>query len=194
MTANSAPQLISSGLWRWLQGAGLERFEFLRAGDEWLLRGTILTLADDAAIEAKYELACDDSFRTTRAQVSVRGPGTERGLQIAVENGRWYENGRENPNVKGAIDIDLGWSPSTNTLPIRRLKLEIGQASGDFIAAWVRFPELVLEPLPQEYLRVSDRLYRYSSRGGAFTAELLVDEHGMVVNYQGFWERVQNPA
>lgn len=194
MAAHPAPQLICSGLWRWLQGAGLERFEFLRAGDEWLLRGTILALSGDAATEAKYELACDDSFHTRRAMISGQDGRSERTLQIAAEHGRWYENGRENPNVKGAMDIDLGWSPSTNTLPIRRLNLEIGQASVEFIAAWVRFPELVLEPLPQEYLRLSDRLYRYSSRGGAFTADLLVDEHGLVVSYQGFWERVQNRA
>jgi uncharacterized protein len=191
---NSGSQLISSGLWRWLQGAGLERFEFVRAGEEWIMRGTIVTLAGDAAAEAKYELACNHSFHTTRAQLSLREAQTERSLQIAAENGRWYANGREDPKVKGAIDIDLGWSPVTNTLPIRRLKLEIGQASGEFHAAWVRFPELVLEPLPQEYFRVSERVYRYSSRGGAFNADLLVDEHGLVVNYQGFWERVQSEA
>jgi uncharacterized protein len=103
----------------------------------------------------------------------------------------WYENGRENHAINGAIDIDLGWSPSTNTLPIRRLGLEIGQASGEFPAAWVRFPDLSLQTLPQEYVRLADRQYRYSSRGGAFTANLLVDGHGLVVDYQGFWQRAE---
>jgi uncharacterized protein len=189
---NSGPQLISSGVWQWLQGTGLERFEFLRAGDEWILRGSIITLADGAATEAGYELACNNLFHTRRAVVSVRNGSGERRVQIAFENGRWYENGRENLKVNGALDIDLGWSPSTNTLPIRRLKLAIGQASGEFHAAWIRFPELALEPLPQEYVRISERVYRYSSRAGAFTAELLVDEHGLVVEYEGLWQRVQS--
>lgn len=70
--------------------------------------------------------------------------------------------------MNGAIDIDLGWSPSTNTLPIKRLNLEIGQSSGELIAAWVRFPELTLQPLPQEHIRLAERQYRYSSRGSAF--------------------------
>jgi len=126
-------------------------------------RGTILTFATDAATEARYELACNETFQTKRAAISVRDGGGERSLQIAVENGRWLENGRENPAVRGALDIDLGWSPSTNTLPIRRFKLKAGQASGEFNAAWVRFPELALEPLPQEYFRISERMYRYSS-------------------------------
>lgn len=188
---DSAPKSIVTGLWRWLQGTGVERFEFLRAADERLFRGTILTLAKDVAVEARYEIRCDHSFRTWRANVTVRNEAGERSLQIDAQDGRWFENGVENQTVKGALDIDLGWSPSTNTLPIRRLGLEIGQTSGEIIAAWVRFPELTLQPLPQQYLRLGDRKYRYSSRGGAFVAELLVDEHDLVLDYEGFWQRAR---
>lgn len=190
MTSNS--QLVCTGLWQWLQNPGLERFEFSRIGDEWLFRGTILTLAGNAATEAKYEIACDRSFRTRRANVSVRDATGERTLQITTENGRWFENGRETQTVNGAIDIDLGWSPSTNTLPIKRLKLEIGQSSGEFMAAWVRFPELTLQPLLQEYRRLADLHYRYSSRGGAFVANLIVDNDDLVVDYEGFWLRAKS--
>lgn len=187
---NSIPQLVSSGLWQWLQSPGLERFELLRGADEWLFRGTILTSVLDAATEARYEIACDSRFRTLWANVSVQDASGERSLQIAARDGRWYENGSENQTVEGAVDIDLGWSPSTNTLPVRRLALDRGQTSGEFIAAWVRFPDLTLQPLPQEYLRLDGRLYRYSSRGGAFVADLTVDDDGLVLDYEGFWRRV----
>jgi hypothetical protein len=190
MTSNS--QLVCAGLWQWTQGIGLERFEVLRTADEWLFRGTILTLAHDAPAEARYEIACDRSFRTRRASISLFDSSGARTLKIDARDGRWFENGRENQTVKGAIDIDLGWSPSTNTLPIRRLKLEIGQTSGEFVAAWVRFPELTLQPLPQEYLRLADRQYRYSSRGGAFVANLIVDNDEVVVDYEGFWLRAKS--
>ncbi len=190
MTSNS--QLVCTGLWRWLQNPGLERFDFSCIGDEWLFRGTILTLAGNVATEAKYEIACDRSFRTKRASISILDSSGERSLKIEARNGRWLENGRENPAVNGAIDIDLGWSPSTNTLPIKRLKLEIGQSSGEFVAAWVRFPELTLQPLPQEYLRLADHQYRYSSRSGAFIANLLVDDNDLVLDYEAFWSRVKS--
>jgi uncharacterized protein len=188
---NSVPQLVSSGLWQWLQSPGLERFELLRTADEWLFRGTILTLVADTAAEARYEIACDSLFRTLRANVSVQDASGVRSLQITVKDGRWHENGSENQTVEGAIDIDLGWSPSTNTLPIRRLALGRGRTSGEFIAAWVRFPDLTLQPLPQEYLRLDARLYRYSSRGGAFVADLTVDDDGLVLDYEGFWRRAE---
>lgn len=184
-------QLVSSGLWQWLQGTGLERFELVHNDTQWMLRGTILAFAGNAAAEARYEVVCDAGWRTMHAQVSLLSSGRERKLDIRAEDGRWHANGREMESVRGAADIDLGWSPSTNTLPIRRLNLGIGEKSGEIVAAWVRFPELALEPLSQEYERLSERTYRYSSRGGAFTAELLVDENGLVLEYGGFWKRVE---
>ena len=94
-------------------------------------------------------------IRNRRTSIYLFDANGERSPEINARDGRWFENGRENLMVQGAIDIDLGWSPSTNTLPIKRLKLGIGQRSGEFVAAWVRFPGLTLQPLPQEYLRLT---------------------------------------
>jgi hypothetical protein len=66
----------------------------------------------------------------------------------------------------------------------------VGARSGPIVAAWVRFPDLALEPLPQEYERLAESRYRYSSRGGSFVAQLEVDEHGLVLDYEGQWRRV----
>lgn len=181
---------ISTGLWRWLQGSGLERFEFAQAGDQWILRGTVLTLSSTAT-EVKYEIVCDGQFCTRSAHIALRDAMGERAMKIVSENSHWYQNGVEVEGLNRAIDIDLEWSPSTNTLPIRRLALSVGASSGQLTAAWVRFPDLKLQPLEQEYHRLEDRVYRYSSRGGTFQAKLLVDEHGVVEEYEGFWKRVR---
>jgi hypothetical protein len=39
---------------------------------------------------------------------------------------------------EGCLDIDLGFSPSTNLLPIRRLTLAVGEAA-TVRAAWLPF-------------------------------------------------------
>ena len=190
MSGEPGRQLVETCLWRWLRGTGLERFELLREDAGWVLRGTILALGDRPSAEARYEVSCDPAWSTRRVDVTLFEAGVERSLRLSVEDGRWYESGRERDAVRGCLDVDLGWSPSTNTLPIRRLNLAVGESSGPLTAAWVRFPELAIEPLPQEYRRLSERRYRYTSRGGAFTAEIDVDEHGVVVDYQGVWQRV----
>ena len=183
-------ELVAAGLWRWLDGCGLERFVLHREAGGWRLCGTILALHEGAPAEARYEVVCDPAWRTTRASADVQRPGDERSLRLSVENGRWYRDRLEQPDVQGCLDVDLSWSPATNTLPIRRLGLGVGQASGRVTAAWVRFPELTVEPLPQEYLREHETRYRYTSRAGAFTAQLEVDGQGLVVEYAGLWRRV----
>jgi hypothetical protein len=87
--------------------------------------------------------------------------------------------------LKGCTDIDLGCSPSTNTLPIRRLRLGIG-ASSTIQAAWVRFPALVVVKAAQTYTRLDEFTYRYES--GDFSAELTADEDGLVASYAD-WQR-----
>lgn len=190
MTPTPAPQLVRSGLWQRVKGAGLERFELLRADGAWRLRGTLVALAEREPCEASYEVTCDAAWRTRRADVRLRDGAGERTLAVVADGGRWTVNGREDAALDGCLDVDLGWTPSTNTLPIRRLGLAVGAASGPVTAAWVRFPELAVEPLPQEYRRLSERRYRYESRAGVFVAELEVDGDGLVVDYEGIWRRV----
>jgi hypothetical protein len=90
------------------------------------------------------------------------------------------------PALQGCTDVDLGFSPSTNLLPVRRLGLAIG-ARAPVRAAWVRFPELTLEVLEQAYTRVSATTYLYESAGGAFRRELTVNSAGFVLEYPDFW-------
>ena len=42
---------------------------------------------------------------------------------------------------------EMGFSPSTNLVPIRRLSLTVGEEA-DVKAAWLPFPALVFEGLP----------------------------------------------
>jgi hypothetical protein len=181
---------IQTCMWRWLPRTGLERCALSREGGDWVLEGSILTVADEQPVEARYEVRCDPAWATRSVDVRLVQGVTARSLRLAVRGGRWYEGQAERESVRGCLDVDLGWSPSTNTLPIRRLGLEVGSDSGPLTMAWVRFPELTVEPLAQEYRRLAERTYRYTSRGGTFTAEVEVDAHGLVVAYEGVWQRV----
>ncbi len=89
--------------------------------------------------------------------------------------------------MRGCLDVDLSVTPATNTLPIRRLALAEGAAAA-VTAAWVRFPALTVEPLPQRYTRLGGGRYRYESDTG-FVTEIESDDLGLVTRYGGGWER-----
>jgi hypothetical protein len=181
-------------MWRTLETIGCERGELLSRGDDWILRGTILRFGEDGPAEVRYEIVSDAAWHTKAADVDCRDNFGYRKLRLTCEGRRWYANQKPLSLPPDCIDVDLSWSPSTNTLPIRRLQLKAGSSSGIVTAAWIRFPELTVEPLQQVYERIEQRngqeTYIYSSHAGAFKASLPVDENCLVIDYEGLWERV----
>jgi len=101
--------------------------------------------------------------------------------------GEWSANGEPRPDLGAAIDIDLSFSPFTNTLPIRRLALSPG-ASRDIVTAYVTDALEVL-PDPQRYTCLSRDHYLYESRDSDFRREILVDVAGLVLDYPGLYRR-----
>jgi uncharacterized protein len=188
-TLSSRP-VIRSVLWTRRDQISLEYFQLRQGAEGITLSGTVVTSHDGKALRAEYMVHCDRSWvtRSVRINLTRDAASTELNL-ITDDQRRWWNDGKELAEVAGCVDVDISLSPSTNTLPIRRLSLARGDSS-DVVAAWMRFPELTVEPLPQRYVRTGDRLYRYSSAGGAFTADIEVDELGLVVSYPPLWERV----
>src|SRR5262249_34224935 len=94
--------------------------------------------------------------------------------------GAWLFGREPLDAVKGAIDVDLGFTPATNTLPVRRLELAV-RDSAQIAVCYLRFPELDLVLGAQRYDRLATDRYRYSS--GSFEAEVAVDANGLVTEY-----------
>jgi hypothetical protein len=176
-------------VWRLVGGIGCERAELTREESGWQLRGHIIRLAEHGPTEVEYSIICDAEWRTKSASISLLDSRGERSLEVISENGIWSQDGLRLANLEGVVDVDLEWSPSTNTLPIRRLNLSPGRGSGPITAAWIRFPDLRVEPLEQNYDCITYHAYLYRSHGGAFRAGLTVDADKLVVDYEGIWER-----
>lgn len=160
----------------------------LAAGVE--LAGTIVGL-QNAPLEVHYRIECDADWRTRTVLIEQRLGLQRSTLSLAVDgNGKWSDH-RSGPidALTGCLDVDLELSPITNSLPIKRLNLAVGQ-SKEIAAAWIRFPSLEIVYARQSYERLSDRTYRYRSLASGFTAKIDVDETGLTVRYEGIWERI----
>jgi len=150
------------------------------------LVGTVLGAEGGIPARIEYRVLADAAGSTTAVHVRDLRGFLQRTLTLERDaKGSWTVNGVADRALKGCTDIDLGCSPSTNTLPIRRLKLGIGR-SRTIRAAWVRFPELTVEKVAQTYRRLDELSYRYSTE--SFEAELNVDDDGVVTRYAA-WER-----
>jgi uncharacterized protein len=174
-------------LWDRLDLPGHDAASAARHGTRWWLQGTALFKDGDRPVRLDYHVDCAATFITHRARIT--GQVGLDAVAIKVERdglGHWTLNDVPQPAVDGCPDVDLAFTPATNFLAIRRLGLRIGE-SGTSRAAWLRYPEMALEPLDQVYRRTGDSTYDYESGGGAFRATLRVDASGFVTDYPDLW-------
>ena len=139
-----------------------------------------------------YQLTWDQSWRLRDARLAVTTEPAMRSLRLETDGkGHWRDGeARALPALDGCIDIDIWPTPFTNTFPIRRQPMAVGERR-EFIMAWVSAPELSVRPLRQAYTRLSDRLYLFENLDGSgFRAELPVDEDDVVLDYQGVFRRI----
>lgn len=184
-------RLIRSVLWYSPVLRSMERCSLREGADHWCLEGTVLTLVDAGPAEIRYAVTCDRSWRTRKCTVHV--DTGDRAEQIELEadgTGSWFENGMWVDGFEGIIDADLGFSPCTNTLPVRRLALAIGEEVR-IPVVWFRFPEFDLLSSGQVYTRIAENLYRFESGAGDFNAMIETDELGIVTRYGDLWREIR---
>jgi hypothetical protein len=187
LTNSEAAERSHVILWRRLDLPGHEAAALRPIHDGWRLSGVAVLVESNRPCRLEYAITCDAEWQTLRCVVS----GFVGAVPVALDlvravSGAWRSNGALVRELEGCDDVDLGFSPSTNLLPIRRLRLAVG-ASAPVRAAWVRFPELTTEVLEQTYTRLAPDRYLYESAGGTFRRELTVDATGLVLDYPGLW-------
>jgi hypothetical protein len=181
----------STILWRRIDTPGHEFARLTPDAAHPVLEGMAVFEGDGSGALA-YRVTCDERWRTTAADVD--GWLGTRPVAVRIRRdatGRWLVNAVLTPSLDGCDDIDLSFSPATNTLPIRRLDLQVGQAA-TVVAAWWTVPDAALTPLAQTYERIGPSTYRYTSLGGTFVALLEVRADGLVTHYPGLWEERPN--
>lgn len=190
MNADASHRRPRALVWRRLLSPGSEYFELRERPEGWELAGSVVLVDNGLPHFVEYTITTNAAWETQAVHVLRRSGEGEARLQLRADaERRWWKGEEELVHLRGCPDIDLACTPSTNTLPIRRLGLDVGQAA-DVRTAWIRIPSLALEVLPQRYTRLTQTRYRYESNDGRFVAEVDVDAHGLVTNYPPGWERI----
>jgi hypothetical protein len=168
---------------------GLERLTL----SEGLADSTLLAADPEfGPFQLNYRLAWDASWRITRADLRVTTAGPPRWLRLTADgDGRWTdETGGRIASLDGCVELDIFPTPFTNTFPVRRQAMKVGERR-QFRMAWILAPQLTVSPQEQAYTRLAERLYLFESLDGSgFRAELTVDEDGLVLDYPGLFRRV----
>lgn len=181
--------LPSWAAWR-LHGAhdGFEVAQFDRAADGVVISGASTGVEGDAPWWFRYRIELAPDWRTRRCDVDT----VERRISIVRAADGWIVDGRRRPELDDCVDVDLEGSLVTNTLPVHRLDLPVGEA----------------QPTPACYLRTSgeverlDQSYRrttaapapsveYESTAFGYRDVLRFGRDGLVVDSPGLGSRIR---
>jgi len=144
-----------------------------------VLSGTTTAVEDAQAWVVSYRIVVDAEWRTREAHVHGRSAAGERSTHLEADGqGRWRIEGAPAGHLDGCLDVDLESSALTNTLPVHRLRLDVGRRAST-PAAYVRALDLRVERLEQTYQRLGDgsggQRYGYSAPVFDFASELVYD-------------------
>ncbi|MET0541249.1 MAG: putative glycolipid-binding domain-containing protein [Variovorax sp.] len=179
---------LAAILWHRLDQPGHDACRLDRIGDAWQLDGTALFRHEDARVaQLHYRVRCDRNWHTQWG--TVRGWLGGSAIDVSVARsprGEWKVNDLALPDLSHCVDLDLGFTPATNLIQLRRLNLQPGEAA-DAPAAWLDLGDSMLTELAQRYERRSATSYWYHARRFNYEAVLDVTADGFVRDYPRLW-------
>jgi hypothetical protein len=188
-------------IWQAVDWMGYEHLYLEEWPNGFIIDGLVIAVLEDQPSRTWYRIEVDREweFRSLRLahtdELDDAGDGpldlVEQSHELVrTSGGLWDHDWIDGaPDLDGCIDIDITATPFTNTLPIRRLALQPGE-SAEIDVAYVGVPELSLTRTRQRYTRLDGNLYRFESLDSDFTADISVDDTGLVTDYPGLFRRV----
>lgn len=113
-------------IWRHTDGRSLDycRFTF---GVATTIRGTVIGEFQGLRGSVTYEVGCRSDGSTHWMHGCTQSERGDMSWTVCRgDSGIWRVNGVPDPGLTACEDVDIGATPATNTLPIRRMGLEVG--------------------------------------------------------------------
>lgn len=149
----------------------------------------IRTELDMKPYGVEYQISWNEKFEPQHARIGTKQEGEIQRLDLRFEKG-WHDTNGLIKGLKGCVDLDLWPTPLTNTITIRRLDLQIGEAR-DIKVLWIKAPTLEFKMVNQRYTRLKSRLYRFEDLDSNFEAELKLDSDDLVQEYPGLFTQTR---
>jgi hypothetical protein len=196
--------------WLRYEDQGAE-FAELWIGDGRLAARSTAIGAGPIPYRAELELETVDGFITSRLEVTARGLGWKRSIDLRrSEAGVWTadvatdgevdlgEPGGDLSQFEDALDPDVELCPILNSLPTLRHGLLEGGTAPEMVMVWVELPSLTLHRSVQRYSYVGkdaagNHVVRFENPDpdeGDFVEDITFDADGIVLDYPTVARRI----
>lgn len=179
-------------MWQAVNGIGLEYLWLTEVSNGVSVESTVIGIEDKQPFCLHYQLRCDADYQIKTVDARLVGGGS---ISLSTDgNGHWFDADRKPiSSLSGCFDVDISVTPFTNTLTIRRVAWEVGQQQ-QFLMAYILIPTLEIYADQQHYTclvrKDSGSIFLFESMSTGFTAQIVVDADGLVVDYPELFKRV----
>jgi hypothetical protein len=180
-------RIVTSALWRRLDTPGHEACHLQLSSTRWRLEGNAVFRYESGPASIVYSVDCSVSWETLSGQVQGRLGDRRIDYAIARRGRAWMVNDILIPGLEHLVDLDLGFTPATNLLPLRRVSIHQGEAA-QLPAAWFDIDAGTLTELPQTYERRDELAFWYEAPSLGYKGLLELAPNGFIRRYPGLWE------
>lgn len=167
--------------WRFVEAVDGFEVVYAAPGE---IRGHTSAVEANRPYAVRYDIRFDEEWHTRTVRVSADTMAGVHKVTLASDgSGRWTVNGQPRSDLDGLIDIDLESSACTNTFPVHRLDLPVGETVLA-PAVYVQALDLTVRRLDQTYRRLDADRFHYTAEGG-FEAVLRYDNGRLIIDYPG---------
>lgn len=175
-------------VWQGCYSSSTEYVE-VNEGESIIVRGNITGVEETIPYSLSYILHTNLNWEVQSVSVIVKSL-TSLELFFEKKKDGWYnKEGIIQPALKDCTDIDISLTPFTNTLPVRRLQLAVGETQ-EITVLYISMPDGESYAMKQRYTNIDNCFYKYENADGHYSTVLELDEQKMVVYYPGRWQRV----
>jgi hypothetical protein len=171
--------------WRRLDEPGHDAARLFRTAQGWTLEGYAAFHENGpTGLRYRVELAADYSTRSATIEGHRSGKPFSHAFRREDD---WTFDGNPAAGLGDLLHLDFGFTPATNLQQVRHAGLAVGEEA-EIVAAWFDIGKASLVRLPQQYRRIAEDRYWYSSPTGGYEAVLEMAGNGFVRLYPDLWE------
>jgi hypothetical protein len=155
------------------------------------ITSTIIGCYEEKIYKVAYRIETNENWETVFLEINCQHNNETQVIKFEGDGkGNWMYNDKKANQFRGCIDVDIPLTPFTNTLPIRRLKLNQNQAQ-EIRVIYCDLLQHQVKPVSQRYTRLSNSEYHYENVPNDFEVTIQVDASGLVVDYPSLFVRTK---
>jgi hypothetical protein len=177
-------------IWKATEYDSLENCIVTITANEVIIKSVIVGCKENVIFRIDYTIKTNSNWETLFCELITQFGNARQVISFQGDGkGNWITGGILAINFKGCIDVDIPFTPLTNTLPINRLKLK-EQKEENIKVIYIDIMESGIRPVSQKYKRLSGQEYNYQNVPNDFEANISVDENAFVIDYPGLFRRL----